>query len=114
MGYNGSGTFNQSGGTNTVTGDLFLGYGTNAIGTYNLSAAASWTAYNEYVGGYSGTGTFNQTGGTNIVTNNLYLGYNHRRHRHLQPERPASWTPSMSTSATPAPAPSTRAAAPTP
>ena len=37
VGYEGAGTFTQTGGTNTITSDLHLGYNSGASGTYNLS-----------------------------------------------------------------------------
>ena len=67
----GSGTFNQSGGTNTVTAYLLLGYYNS--GSYSLSGGTLSAPY-EYVGD-SGTGTFTQGGGTNTVADDLYLGY---------------------------------------
>ena len=70
----GSGAFTQSGGTNTASNYLYLGYNSGASGSYSLSGG-SLAAGNEYVG-YSGSGTFSQTGGSNAVTNYLYLGYN--------------------------------------
>ncbi|MEJ2092337.1 MAG: hypothetical protein P8X65_09115 [Syntrophobacterales bacterium] len=75
IGSQGAGTFNQSGGTNTITQFLFLG-GINS--TYNLSggslSVAGPLAGNEYIG-YSGTGTFNQFGGTHTASGLLYVGY---------------------------------------
>jgi autotransporter-associated beta strand protein len=76
VGYSGTGTFNQTGGTNSTS--LYLGYNSGSNGTYNLSGAGQLSAGYQCVG-YSGTGTFNQTGGTNSHTSyptNLYLGYN--------------------------------------
>jgi hypothetical protein len=72
IGYGGSGTFNQSGGVNTIGGDgLFLGYNPAATGTYSLSdgtLSVAWGyGFAEYVG-YQGTGTFFQNGGTHTTT----------------------------------------------
>jgi T5SS/PEP-CTERM-associated repeat protein len=73
VGYSGTGTFNQSGGTNSISGYLYLGYNSGANGTYNLSDTGILSkVYDEYIG-YFGTGTFNQTGGTN-TTSALHLG----------------------------------------
>jgi T5SS/PEP-CTERM-associated repeat protein len=97
VGFNGTGTFNQSGGTNSVdrlfvgynagstgayilsgtgsvavTGAVYLGYNGNSTGTYALSGSGSIWAGSEYVG-YSGVGNFSQSGGTNSAI--LYLGY---------------------------------------
>ena len=70
VGNSGTGTFNQLGGTNTLTdfannANLYLGSGTVGAGTYNLGAGAL-AANDEWIGVY-GTGTFNQWGGTNTV-----------------------------------------------
>jgi len=98
IGEQGTGSFNQTGGTNTVTNDLRIGWtsgstgtysqtdGTNNIsnfltlgnvsgasGTYNLSGTGSLSAGGQTIG-HSGTGVFTQTGGTNSVTNILRLG----------------------------------------
>ena len=80
-GSNGSGTFNQSGGVNTVssTGNgFYLAVTTTDSGFYNLSGTGSLASYNVEAVGYSGAGTFTQTGGINTIntgTNNLYVGY---------------------------------------
>ena len=95
----GTGTFTQTGGTNTVTGDSYIGNFSGALGTYTLSGGThtvgrdvylghhaggtgvfelsgtgSLSALNEYVGD-GGTGTFTQTGGTNAVSDTLYLAH---------------------------------------
>jgi fibronectin-binding autotransporter adhesin len=68
IGYNVSGTFNQSGGTNTVR-TLSLGVGgTSAKGTYTLSGGTLSCNETELIGS-GGMGIFNQTGGTNIADN---------------------------------------------
>ena len=71
----GTGTFAQTGGTNTVANYLYLGYGSGAKGTYTLSGTGQLATRNLYAG-YLGTGTFTQTGGADTVTNSgsLYLG----------------------------------------
>jgi hypothetical protein len=66
----GTGIFNQSGGTNTVSGELDVGI--NGNGTYNLSGG-TLSAARETVGQLLSTGTFMQTGGTNTV-GSLTLG----------------------------------------
>jgi hypothetical protein len=82
VGINGTGIFNQTGGTNTIAGYLFVGGGTGSTGTYMLSGTGAVFDYdNEWVGGnsdgvgtsVSATGIFNQTGGTNTISGNLYL-----------------------------------------
>jgi len=78
IGYNGSGTFTQTGGTNTATGVFYLGYQTGSSGTYTLSSTGSLSnTGNEYVG-YNGIGNFNQSGGTNTIAggNSLLIGQN--------------------------------------
>lgn len=80
-GVTGIGTLNQSGGTNTISGNLQLGDDGTSQGAYNLSNG-SLSAANEYIGnpnqlsgGWSnnGRGVFTQTGGTNSVQTNLYV-----------------------------------------
>ncbi len=74
-----TGTFNQTGGVNTVTNGLVLGtdlfdkIGSGAgTGAYNLSGGALQADF-EWVGG-GGTGTFTQTGGVNTVATSLFVG----------------------------------------
>ena len=73
IGYDGSGAFVQTGGRNTVTSTLTLGYNSGGNGSYDLSDGGSLSAGDEYIGN-SGTGVFTQTGGGNTVTNRLTLG----------------------------------------
>ncbi len=72
IGYSGTGTFIQSGGTNTVTGILILAANAGSSGTYSLSGGSLTVGDYEAVG-YFGTGSFTQSGGTHTVTA-LYLG----------------------------------------
>jgi fibronectin-binding autotransporter adhesin len=75
IGYSGTGTFTQTGGSNSLS-VLFFGLDSGSSGTYDLSGKGQLsTTNNEYIG-YSGTGTFTQTGGTNSISSYLYLGYN--------------------------------------
>jgi len=74
IGDNGAGSLTHTGGTNTASNALFLGYGATCQGTYQLSGAGQLSANYEHVG-YAGTGIFTQTGGTNTVSNELYLGF---------------------------------------
>jgi autotransporter-associated beta strand protein len=75
VGYNGKGTFNQSGGTNTPSKGLCLGYNKADEGTYILSDTGTLTtSQSEYVG-YSGAGTFTQKGGSNTTSQSLVVGY---------------------------------------
>src|SRR5207253_2923799 len=84
VGYSGSGSFNQSGGTHTVgttaSGPtLELGYNAGANGSYVLSGTGSLTVNGfeniGYVasGGAPATGSFNQSGGTHTVVGVLTL-----------------------------------------
>ncbi len=73
IGVSGTGTFNQSAGTNTVTGGLSVGTGAGSTGTYSLSGTGALSAASEYVGS-NGTGTFNQSAGTNTMTGRLFVG----------------------------------------
>ena len=70
----GTGVFNQTGGTHTVTNSLSIGDQTGSSGTYNLSGTGALTAGYEIIG-FGGTGEFNQSGGTNTVSNRLTLGF---------------------------------------
>ncbi len=80
IGYDGTGTFAQTGGTHTVGVPLYLGYNADGSGTYNLGSGSLYAA-SEYVG-YSGSGTFTQTGGTHTVGTAspnfsfMFVGYN--------------------------------------
>jgi hypothetical protein len=73
VGYEGIGIFTQSGGTNTIASDLYLGgtfSGGGGTGTYTLSGTGSLSVSAngaEYVG-YAGSGSFVQTGGANSIS----------------------------------------------
>ncbi len=72
VGNSGTGTFNQTGGSNSLTwGSVSLANNLGATGAYNLSGG-TLSAPQEDVG-YNGNGTFNHTGGSNAVTT-LNLG----------------------------------------
>ena len=75
MGYSGTGSFTQSGGTHSISNSLYLGYNAGGTGAYNLSGNALLSASSEYVG-YFGSGAFTQSGGTHSISNSLYLGSN--------------------------------------
>ena len=68
-GSNGSGTFNQNGGVNTITGiGLYLGENATDSGYYNLSGTGTLvSAYGEVIGD-NGAGYFTQSGGSNSIT----------------------------------------------
>ena len=82
IGLSGTGTFNHTGGTNTINagavGGFDIGVFAGSTGTYNLSGTgALMVNKSEYIGD-SGRGIFNQTGGTHTISagHDLYLGYN--------------------------------------
>jgi hypothetical protein len=66
VGNSGSGTFTQSGGTNTAQ-DLILGNQVGGSGTYTLMGGTLHAFGNEFVG-HTGPGIFNQSGGINQTT----------------------------------------------
>ncbi len=68
----GSGAFTQTGGTNAVTNEFYLGYGTGGSGTYNQSAGSLSAGGGEYIGEIA-SGAFTQSGGTNSAPS-LTLG----------------------------------------
>jgi hypothetical protein len=70
VGYQGQGSFGQTGGANKP-GSLFLGY--FGGGSYNLDGGSLSVSLLEIVGFY-GTGAFNQTSGTNTASGGVYLG----------------------------------------
>jgi hypothetical protein len=72
IGYDGTGTFNHSGGTNRLTYFLDLGERVGSNGTYNLSGTGHLIAGWEDIG-EKGQGTVVQTGGVNQVSD-IYLG----------------------------------------
>jgi fibronectin-binding autotransporter adhesin len=61
VGESGAGVFTQTGGINTVSGNLYLGYNVGGNGTYNLNGG---TLVLQSVGTGSGTAAFNFGGGT--------------------------------------------------
>ena len=73
VGNNGSGNalFVQSGGINSVSSQMEIGY--LSTGTYNLVGNGVLRRLREYID-YSGTGSFTQSGGTHTVTSTLYIG----------------------------------------
>ncbi len=67
-----TGSFSHTAGTNTIKGDLYLGYSAGANGTYELSGDGALLAGGTHVG-HEGTGVFRQTGGVHN-TGGLVLG----------------------------------------
>ena len=74
LGYSGTGTFMQSGGSNSC-GYLTVGNQAGSAGTYTLSGSGYLSVANNVNVGYYGTGTFTQSGGTHNVAGWLYVGY---------------------------------------
>src|SRR3972149_3600340 len=75
IGYTGTGTFTQTGGTNSIS-TLVLGNISGSSGSYELSGTGQLSANTEYIGNLgTATKTFTQTGGTNTISSTLYLGY---------------------------------------
>lgn len=78
IGVAGTGTYDQSHGTNTVAVDenstLQIGTASGGIGNYNLSGG-TLSAVTEIVGNSGGTGNFTQTGGANTTLALNALGY---------------------------------------
>jgi autotransporter-associated beta strand protein len=74
IGSTGTGTFTQTGGTNTNSSKIYLAYNSGCSGTYNLSGSGQLSTSYEYIG-MSGMGTFTQTGGSHIISTHLGLGY---------------------------------------
>jgi hypothetical protein len=75
MGYSATGTFNQSGGTNSVTDPsygLYMAMMPASEGAYNLSGGT--LSSGNLVVAYAGNATFNQSGGMNTVDGILRVG----------------------------------------
>ena len=72
VGYEGTGTFNQTGGDHAVNGDIWIGGEPTGIGTYILQNN-TLTSNRTFVG-FLGTGTFKQSGGTHTIANDLVVG----------------------------------------
>jgi hypothetical protein len=74
------GTFIQSGGTHTVTGNLMLGdryhggLGYNGIGYYTLSGSGALSVGGTLIVGNENASTFSQSGGS-VTASNLAVGY---------------------------------------
>ena len=75
VGENGTGVYNQSGGSSYYTGTLYIGRNGSGVGTYNLSGGSLETSgNNEFQVGSSGKGTFNQTAGSVKAGNWFSIG----------------------------------------
>jgi hypothetical protein len=76
IGFFGSATVTQTGGTNNSFGAVLIGFQPGSVATYSLSAGGFTTNNgNQYVG-YAGTGTVNQSGGMNTISggNSMLIG----------------------------------------
>ena len=69
----GLGTFQHTGGTVNIAGNLFLADDDPGVAVYELSGG-DLSADAQFIG-YEGTATFNQTGGVNTIADALYLGF---------------------------------------
>ena len=87
VGNSGTGSFTQSGGTNSIGNYLYLGANAGGSGAYSLSGSGQLSASYEYVGS-SGTGSFTQIG-RDQQHRQLSLSRQQllRRQRHVQPQR---------------------------
>jgi fibronectin-binding autotransporter adhesin len=79
IGYRGTGTFTQTGGTHTVDSSIYLGFLEGSHGSYSfvegtLNVGSSGHNGGEIIG-YNGIGVFSQTGGTHTIFGSLYVGY---------------------------------------
>ena len=88
VGYSGTGTFTQTGGTNNLSyGYLYLGYNAGGSGAYNLSGSGQLSSPNyEYVG-YSGTGSFHAVRRDEQHQRHTLSRLQRRQQRHVQPQR---------------------------
>jgi hypothetical protein len=66
IGKNANGTFTQSAGTHTVSGNLYVGYGAGHTGGYGLQSGTLDVAGTTYVG-FDGGGTFTHDGGAHAT-----------------------------------------------
>jgi len=76
LGYqiDGSGTYEQSGGTLLVYGTLYINKLSATGGTYSLSNSGKLEANNEYIGEWGADSSFFQSGGTHTIYNDFSLG----------------------------------------
>ena len=70
----GWGVVTQTTGINNAADGLYLGYGADDEGFYNLNGTGALQAADEFVG-YDGGGTVTQNAGMNIATSLLYVGH---------------------------------------
>ena len=65
IGFLGTGSFNQTGGTNSVSTGLYVGDAGTGVGTFSLSGNSTLSVGSYETVGYNGNGTFTQNGGNN-------------------------------------------------
>lgn len=76
IGYNGTGTFNQNAGTNSVT-NMYVGTNSGSSGSYTVSGGTNTVSSTLYIGqntGASGTYTLNGSGTLNAANMNVNYG----------------------------------------
>ena len=91
VGFGGSGSFMQSGGTHSVSSVLYVGYSPfsytsgfqTGTGTCNLSGGGLLSAGEEDIGAW-GTASFTQSGGTNAVSGNMIVGSSVFQNQYVQ------------------------------
>lgn len=74
VGYSGTGSFTQTGGNNSTTGQIDIGTISTGNGIYSLGPGGTLSPANGVIIGDAGRGTFIQSGGTNNATT-LWLGF---------------------------------------
>lgn len=74
VGYDGTGTFQHTGGTHSIQGALMVGHGSGSTGRYELGGAASQVSASFGFVGWEGAGTFQHAGGA-YAGDSLYVGY---------------------------------------
>ena len=79
VGYAGTGVFNQSGGTHTVSKEFYVGYLSGGQGTYNLSGGTldtSFALFPDIIGSDPGAlGAFHLSGSGIYKANTIAVGY---------------------------------------
>ncbi len=73
VGYSGTGSVVQSGGSNSPSSGLYLGYNSGSYGSCTLTGSGLLAAATENIG-FAGSGVFTQSGGTNLVSLKLIIG----------------------------------------
>jgi hypothetical protein len=74
VGYSGTGSFTQSGGTHSVSDTLYVGVVASGSGAYNLTSGLLTAHFEEVGNSPTAMGSFTQSGGTNSVSLHINLG----------------------------------------